>query len=170
MSCSTRDTSPHDLFCWQCQNLTLKVNFLCQENIRISDFSDEKQQHMSASLLTCFLISSIFATLYFLKSWPIFDKLLFFDFFRVCWFWSNASRFKKLASFIKNFARIYYTLLCFSMLHKCSHANGQTRKNVIETFLIVTHQKTNSSHHLTWTSEPWGGSGAKFFTTINTET
>ena len=100
----------------------------------------------------------------------IFDKLLFFDFFRVCWFWSNASRFKKLASFIKNFARIYYTLLCFSMLHKCSHANGQTRKNVIETFLIVTHQKTNSSHHLTWTSEPWGGSGAKFFTTINTET
>ena len=42
---------------------------------------------------------------------------------------------------------------------KCGHANGQTRKNVIETFLIVTHQKTNSSHHLTWPSEPWGGSG-----------
>ena len=50
---------------------------------------------MSTFLSKFFFITSIFDTLYFIKSHPIFDELSFIiftkynDFLRVCWFWSK---------------------------------------------------------------------------------
>ena len=70
----------------RCQNLTFKVNFLCQKSSESFWFFSLKKKHIFCYWY--FLITSFFKFLYFLKWCPIFDSsplLKFSKFYNFIW-------------------------------------------------------------------------------------